>query len=72
MKIQCKDFSIQNVRIGSRLQSGPEWAYKIVYTDPEGRQKALKGLYYRKADAKKAISKTVQCMNNLIKAHKVH
>ena len=69
MKIYCKDFEIKSVYIGSRLQSGPQWAYRVYYTAPDGRQTSIKGLFYRKSDARKTISERVRLLNSLIKEH---
>ncbi|MCI8808844.1 MAG: hypothetical protein HFF84_01730 [Oscillibacter sp.] len=59
MKVLCKDFKIVSVYIGSRLQNRPQWGYKIAYNE-----RTAKGTYYRKADARKAISDYVKKMKS--------
>ena len=66
MKVRCKDFSIKSIYIGSRLRNGPQWGYRVIYTAPDGRDTCLGETFYRKVDAKRAISAQVRLMNRLI------
>lgn len=57
-KIRCKDFEIKSFRIGSRIKGGAEYAYRVMY---DGRTSDK--VFYRKEDARKAISKAVRILN---------
>ena len=58
---KSKDFSIKSQRCGSRLKGGPQWQYKIIYTNPQtGRQVELEKRFYTKQAARQYISRCVQ------------
>ena len=59
-KILVKDFEIKSVRIGSRIQGGPEWAYQIIYNAPNGKQVRLNTICYTKEAARKHIRETIK------------
>lgn len=69
MRFLCKDFKIVSVRVGSRLQNGPEWEYVVWYTAPDGREKRLRDSYHTKRDARNAISSLVKNLNRVLKQH---
>lgn len=65
-KILIKDFNIVSFRYGSRLQNGPEWAYKIVYCAPNGKRVQLDHICFTKKAALAYIRETVKLAEALI------
>ena len=67
-KILAKDFEIKGVRVGSRLQGGPEWAYEIYFNAPTGKKVRLNKTFYTKEAARKYIRETIKLAKELVKA----
>lgn len=68
-KFKVKDFSIVSVYIGSRLQGGPQYGYRIYYNAPDGRTKRLNKTCYTKESARKHIRATVKALNAICNQH---
>lgn len=68
-KIYCKDFSLKFIYIGSRIQNGPQYGYKVIYTASDGKERSLeisKKIFYSKRAAREAISEYVKHMNRIL------
>lgn len=61
---KCKDCEIVSFRCGSRLQNGPEWAYRVIYHAPNGKSVELAKVFYTKESARQYIRKVVSAANN--------
>lgn len=66
-KVLIKDFEIKSFWYGSRLQGGPEWAYKIVYCAHDGRRIVLDKVCFTKKAAEQYIRETVKITKELLK-----
>ena len=63
---KCKDCEIVSFRYGSRLQNGPEWAYRVVYHAPSGKSVEFREVFFTKESAKKFISDVVSAANKIV------
>lgn len=68
---KSKDFSIKSERCGSRLKGGPQWQYKITYTNQQtGRQVELEKRFYTKKAAQQYISRCARIANEKMAGRK--